>query len=116
MRILVWWASNVAALWAAAELVEGITYDSVPWLLVAALVFGLVNLVVRPLVVLLSLPLVILTLGLALLLVNALMLSLTSGLVPQFEVRDFFWGAVLGAIVVALVNVLLHALVRGDRS
>ena len=76
---------------------------------VAALVFGIVNLVVRPLVVLLALPAVILTLGLALLLVNALMLLLTGALVPGFDVRDFFWAAVLGALIVWIVNMLLHA-------
>ena len=75
--------------------------------------FGIVNLVVRPIVVLLALPAVILTLGLALLLVNALMLLLTGAIVPQFDVRDFFWAAVLGALIVWIVNMLLHAVV-GD--
>ena len=110
MRVLLWWATNVAALWVAAELVDGISYGSVGWLVLAALMFGVVNLVVRPLVVLLALPAVILTLGLALLLVNALMLLLTAAIVPQFDVRDFFWAAVLGALIVWVVNMLLHAL------
>ena len=116
MRLLVWWVSNLLALWVAARFVDGITYGSFWWLVVAALVFGLVNLVVRPLVVLLALPAVILTLGLALLLVNALMLSLTSGLVPDFDVRDFFWGAVLGALVVWAVNMVLHAILPEERA
>jgi putative membrane protein len=116
MRFLLWWATNLAALWVAAKLVDGITYGSVWWLLVAALVFGLVNLVVRPLVVLLALPAVLLTLGIALLFINALMLLLTSALVPDFEVRDFFWAAVLGALIVWLVNLLLHALPPEERS
>ena len=114
MRVILWWASNFAALWVAARLVEGISYGSLGWLAVAALVFGVVNLVVRPLVVLLARPAVILTLGSALLLINALMLSLTSGLVPDFDVRDFFWAAVLGAVIVWLVNMLLHALLPDD--
>lgn len=116
MRILLWWATNLVALWVAAELVDGIAYGSFAWLLVAALVFGLVNLVIRPIVILLALSAVILTLGLALLLVNALMLLLTGALVPQFDVRDFFWGAVLGAIIVWVVNLLLHSLLSGDRG
>lgn len=113
MRVLLWWATNLAALWAAATLVDGISYGSFGWLVLAALVFGIVNLVVRPIVVLLALPAVILTLGLALLLVNALMLLLTAAIVPQFDVRDFFWAAVLGALIVWIVNMLLHAVV-GD--
>ncbi len=114
MRILLWWASSLAALWVASTLVAGIDYGDDFWvLLLAALVFGLVNLVVRPLVVLLALPAVILTLGLALLLVNALMLALTGLVVPGFEVRDFFWAAVLGALIVWAVNHVVDALVRG---
>lgn len=109
MRVLLWWASNLVALWVAAELVAGISYESAAWLVVAALVFGFVNLIVRPLVVLLALPAVILTLGLALLLVNALMLLLTGALAPGFDVRDFFWAAVLGSLIVWIVNMLLHA-------
>ncbi len=112
MRILLWWATNLAALWVAARLVDGITYGSVGWLLVAALVFGLVNLVLRPVLVLLALPAVVLTLGVALLLINALMLLVTGALVPEFDVRDFFWAAVLGALIVWVVNMLLHALRR----
>jgi putative membrane protein len=113
VRVLVWWASNLLALWVAARLVEGITYGSFWWLLLAALVFGLVNLVVRPLLILLTLPAVILTLGIALLFINALMLLLTSALVPDFDVADFFWAAVLGALIIWIVNLLLHA-VLGD--
>ena len=116
MRLLVWWATNFAALWSAAKLVDGIAYGSISWLVVAALVFGVVNLVVRPIVVLLALPAVLLTLGVALLFVNALMLLLTGALVPDFEVRDFFWGAVLGALIVWVVNVLLHRLLPEEPS
>ncbi len=116
MRILLWWATNLVALWAASTLVAGIDHDDFWVLVVAALVFGLVNLVVRPLVVLLALPAVILTLGLALLLVNALMLVLTGLVVPGFEIADFFWAAILGALIVWVVNLVLDALVpRGRR-
>lgn len=72
-------------------------------LLLAALVFGLVNAVVRPVLVLLSLPLTILTLGLFLLVVNAAMLGLTALLLPGFRV-DGFGAALLGAIVVSVVS------------
>jgi putative membrane protein len=115
IRVLVWWASNFVALWVAAALLEAIDYGDSLWILVlAALVFGLVNLVVRPLVVLLALPAVILTLGLALLLVNAFMLYLTDWIVPDFEVDGFGW-AILAALIIWAVNMLLHALVADGR-
>jgi putative membrane protein len=115
VRVLVWWATNLAALWVAATLIEGIHYDDFWKLALAALVFGVVNLVVRPLVVLLALPAVILTLGIALLAINALMLLLTDAIVPGFEVADFFWAAILGALVIWVVNMALHALLRDER-
>ncbi len=91
------------ALWAATQLVAGISVRSFGSLLLAALIFGLVNAVVRPVLVLLSLPLTILTLGLFLLVINAAMLGLTAALLPGFRVEGF-WPAVLGSIVVSLVS------------
>lgn len=112
MRVLLWWATNVAALFAAATIVPAIDFAGNVWVLVlAGLVFGLVNLVVRPVVVLLALPAVILTLGLALLLVNALMLYLTDVIVGRFEVGGF-WSAVAGALIVWVVNMVLDGLFR----
>jgi putative membrane protein len=114
-RALLWWGSNFAALWVAAALLDAVDYGESVWVLVlAALVFGLANLVVRPLVILLALPAVVLTLGLALLLVNAFMLYLTDWIVPDFEVRGFGW-AVLAALIVWAVNMLLHAAVADER-
>ena len=116
MQILAWWASNLVALLVAAWLVEGIDYDSLWWLIFAALLFGLVNLFVRPLIILLTLPFVILTLGILLLFINAFMLWLTGAIVPDFEVADFFWAAILGALVIWLVNMTLHALLGQARK
>jgi putative membrane protein len=112
VRILLWWATNIAALFVAAAIVPAIDFAGDFWVLVlAGLVFGLVNLVVRPLVILLALPAVILTLGIALLLVNALMLYLTDVIVGPFEVGGF-WSALAGALIVWLVNMVLHGLAR----
>ena len=72
-------AVNVAALWLAAELLDGVTYDEFTTLLLAALVLGLVNFAVKPLLTLLALPLIILTLGIAYFFVSLAMLLLTSG-------------------------------------
>jgi putative membrane protein len=107
VRLFVWWGSNLLALWVAARFVEGISYDGFWALALAALVFAVVNLVIRPLIVLLALPAVILTLGIALLFINAFMLWLTGKIVPDFDVADFFWAAVLGALLVWLVNLVL---------
>ncbi|HEX2110423.1 MAG TPA: phage holin family protein [Gaiellaceae bacterium] len=116
VRILLWWASNFVALWVAAALLDAVEYGDNVWVLVlAALVFGLVNLVIRPVVILLALPAVVLTLGLALLLVNAFMLYVTDWIVPDFEVDGFGW-AVVAAIIVWAVNMALHALVGDERG
>jgi putative membrane protein len=110
-RLAIAWAGNVAALYVAAGLLDGISYGGDWWVLVlAALVFSLVNAVLRPIVFVLSLPLIVLTLGIALFFVNLLMLVLTGWLVDGFEI-DGFWPAVGGTIVVWLVNGLLSATV-----
>ncbi len=112
LRILVWWAVNVLGLWVAAWLVEGIDYDGFWWLVFAALVFGLVNLFIRPLLILLTLPAVILTLGLLLLFINAFMLWLVGAIFDDhFYVADFFWASILGAIVIWFVNFGLSLLI-----
>ncbi len=112
---LLWaWLSNIVALFVAAAIFSGVSYGDDFWVLVVAgLVFGLVNVFVRPLVLFLALPAVILTLGLALLLVNAFMLWLTDVIVPSFEVSGF-WTAVGAGVIVGLVNWLLAVLLRRD--
>src|SRR5688572_6471546 len=107
VRLVVWWGTNLLALWVAAELVEGISYDGFWVLALAALVFAVVNLLLRPLIILLTLPAVILTFGIALLFINAFMLWLTGKIVSDFEVADFFWAAILGALIVWAVNFVL---------
>lgn len=116
VRLVFTWLSNVVALWVASLLLDGISYEDRFWvLLVSGLVFALVNVVVRPVVILLALPAVVLTLGIALLLVNALMLWLTDVIVPPFEVRGL-GTAVGGALIVWAVNMLLHAVLKPDES
>jgi putative membrane protein len=113
-RFVVTWFFNIVALWVAAELVDGISYGSDEWVLViAALVFCLVNIFVKPFVILFTLPLVILTLGLALFFVNLFMLYLTSWVVDDFVV-DSFGAAILATIIVWLVNTILEAVFSRD--
>ncbi|MFD3696711.1 phage holin family protein [Streptomyces sp. NPDC058646] len=106
--------ANAAALAVAIWLLSGITLDDgsslgsrTLTLILVALVFGLVNFLVKPVVKLLSLPLFVLTLGLFTLVVNALMLLLTSWLAEQFDLSfhvDGFWTAVLGGLIISLVS------------
>jgi putative membrane protein len=113
-RFVVTWFFNIVALWVAAELIDGIGYSSNEWVLVlAALVFSLVNIFVKPLVILFTLPLVILTLGLALFFVNLLMLYLTSWIVDDFRVEGF-GAAILATIIVWVVNTVLEAVFGRD--
>jgi len=101
---------NAAAIFIAAYLVPGLEVRSLTTVLVAGLVLGLVNAVVRPVLVILTLPFTLVTLGLFLLVLNAFCLWLTSVVVPGFTV-DGFWAAFLGALIVSLVSWILTAFV-----
>ena len=109
-------AGNLAALWVASELFDEMTYGDSFWVLVlAALVFTIVNRIVRPVVAILSIPLIIVTLGVAYFFVNVLMLLLTDWLVSDFEV-DGFWTLVGATIVIWLVNLVIGAARRDIAS
>jgi putative membrane protein len=90
-------------LWLASTLVSGLQFQSGGWLILAALLLGVINGLVRPLAVLLTLPLTIVTLGLFLLVVNALMLALVAWMLPGFGIAGF-WDAFWGSIIVSLVS------------
>ena len=90
-------------LWAATELFKGFNIDSPVTLIIAGLLLGVVNAIVRPFALLLSLPALLLTLGLFLLVVNAAMLGLVALMLPGFRI-DGFWTAVGGALVVSIVS------------
>jgi len=115
MAFVVRWIVNAAALWVATQIVPGVTYagDSVTFFWVA-LVFGVVNAFIRPVVKVLTFPVIVLTLGLFALVVNGLMLWLTSALSAAlgfgFHVRGF-WSAFFGALVVSIVSTLLSMLI-----
>jgi len=118
MRIIVWLAVNALALGVAVWLLEGITLtgDSdtgkVVQLVIVGAIFGVINMIVRPIVNLLSLPLIILTLGPMLIVVNALMLLLTSKIAESTDLGfhvDGFWTAVWGSIVISIASMLLNA-------
>ena len=113
VRLLIAWLSNCVALLVAAAVIPAIGYGKdVGTLLLAGLILGVVNFVVRPAIVFLTLPAVILSLGLFLLVINALMLWLTSRIVDGFTVGGF-WSTVGGALIVWIVNAALR---RAQRS
>lgn len=113
MRLLLKWLVTAAALYITAWLVPGILIPpGVGPLLLAALVIGLLNAVLKPVLVFLTLPITILTLGLFYLVLNAFLFYLAALLTPGFELTGF-WAAFLGAIVMSVVGMILHALVPG---
>src|ERR1700691_4958427 len=95
-------------LWLASKIVGGIAFSSTETLIAAALLLGIVNAFVRPVIVLLTLPITLLTLGLFLLVINALMIMLVAWFLPGFLVAGF-WSAVVGAIVVRLTSWIMSS-------
>jgi len=120
VRLLIRLAINAAALWAATRIVPGITFDG-DWrlLFAVALVFGILNAVVRPILKLLTFPILIITLGLFIFVLNAVMLWLT-GVISDaaelgFQVASFR-AAFLGALVVSVVSFALSLFAGSDRE
>jgi putative membrane protein len=115
MSLLLRFAGNVAALWVAAELIDGVSYgNDAGTLALAALVLTIANWTVRPVVTFLAIPLIILTLGIALFFVSLAMLELTAWLVDGFRI-DGFWAAVEATVLVWLVNLVASSVTRPAR-
>ena len=102
-RFLIHWLVIALALWVTAYVVPGVSVDSTQALAIAAVVLGLVNALIRPVLTILTLPITILTLGLFYLVVNGLAFLLASKLVSGFHVAGFWW-AVLGALLVSIIS------------
>ena len=105
---LIHWGVMSLALWLASQVFRGLTFTSGP-----ALLLGLANAVLRPLLILLTLPLTFLTLGLFLLVINALMIQLVAAMVHGFKVSGF-WTAFFAGIFIALFGVLMEVLLPGS--
>lgn len=114
MRVLLSILLNALAIYVAAYLLDGIVLSGTAATLIAGLVLGIVNTIVKPVLILLTLPITIITLGLFLFVVNAICLALTAALVPGFEISGF-WSAVGGALIVSVVGWALSGLVRKER-
>jgi putative membrane protein len=107
------WAITTIAVMVSSSIIHGIRYDTVAALIGAALLLGILNAFVRPILLILSVPLILLTLGFFILILNALMLLIVPGIVIGFHV-DTFWSAFWGAIVISIVSWILSAFFRGS--
>lgn len=104
--------SNAIAIWVAAKIVPGITFEvTLVNLLKAGAVLGVVNSVIRPIVKLLSLPVIFLTLGAFIVIINVAMLMLVSGMFDFFTIHGF-WAGLLGTIIISLVNYFISWFVK----
>jgi putative membrane protein len=109
------WIISTVAVLVAAKILPGIHYDHWTDLLVATLVLGILNTVLRPLLLLLSLPLLIFTLGLFTLIINSGLLYLVHLLLPGFHVEGF-WSAFFGALVISVVSIFLNTLTGSGQT
>jgi putative membrane protein len=109
MRFIISLILNALALWVVTLIYHGVHYDTYTALVIAALVLGIVNAIVRPVLLLLTLPFVILTLGLFIFVVNGLALWLVGALVPGFHV-DGLWSGIIGAILLGIVSWIINAI------
>jgi putative membrane protein len=107
MDLLIAWLVTTISLLIIAQLPIGVEIDNFGKALVAAIVFGILNAVIKPILVVLTIPLTILTLGLFLFVVNAIVFSLAAALVQGFRLRYGFWSAIFGSIFLSIVNSLL---------
>ena len=109
LRLVVAWLINAAALWVCDWIFDGVRIDGWGPLLIAAAVLGVINTILKPVLVLFSIPLIVITLGLFYFALNILMLALAEWIAPDFSI-DGFWTYVGAAIVVWLVNWVLYTL------
>jgi putative membrane protein len=110
MTLILVWILNAVALLIVAYLLPGIAVASFGSALIAALVLGLLNMLVKPVLVLLTLPITIVTLGLFLIILNALLFWFAGSILKGFQVNGFWW-AVIGAVLYSIISGLLSMLV-----
>ena len=120
MRFIIRWGINAVALWAAIAILPGLVYAG-NWVgvVLLALVFGLVNALLRPLIKLLTCPLIILTLGLFTLVINTLLFAVTAWVgnfigISLTIADPFWWNAFLGALIVSAVSIVLRLILRDE--
>jgi putative membrane protein len=115
-KFLQTWLINTLAVLMAVYLVKGIHYEKPLDLVVASLLLGVLNAVFRPILLLLALPLLVFTLGLFILVINALLLYFVGNLLRPHFIVDSFWDAFWGALIISLVTVVLGALTGAGKA
>jgi len=115
MRLLLVWLINAAALFLLKYVFPWVTVDSFAAALIAALVLGLINTLIRPVLVLLTLPVTLLTLGLFIFVINGLLFWAVGSFVEGFHVSGF-WSGVFGAIVYSIISWLLSSLLLAKKG
>jgi putative membrane protein len=110
MAFLAHWGVTSLSLWIASLMFHGISFSSKKSLFISALLLGLVNAVVKPVIIILTIPLTLITFGFFLLVINALMMMLVSALVPGFRISGF-WTAFFASIVVTVVSLFIGTMV-----
>jgi putative membrane protein len=115
MRLLLIWVFNAMALIAVAYFLPGIRVDGFGGALIAALILGLVNTLIRPVLVLLTLPITIVTLGLFILVINGILFWFVGSVLRSFHVEDFWYG-VFGALLYSVFSWALSSLVPKKRE
>ena len=123
MKLILRWLITILALFLAVQLVDGISVDGEAWIAfsVMAVVLGLVNAIVRPILKILSCPLIVVTLGFFVLVINGVTLSLSASIAQRFWPDaafyvDGFGSAFLGALIVSVVSVLGSVFVKSDKK
>lgn len=107
MKLLINWLISTLVIFSAAYLLTGVEVKNFATALVVALVLGIINAILKPVLILLTLPINIITLGLFTLVINAVLIMLTTFIVPGFTVANFWWALLFG-LVLSLVNSFLH--------
>jgi len=114
LRFFIFWGVNTLSLWVADELFDGIAFRELESLFISGLLLGVVNTLIRPLLVLLTLPLSVVTLGFFVLVINALMLLLVAWLVPGFVVAGF-WSGFVVALFVSVLSFVVNSIIGANR-
>lgn len=107
------WSINLLALVVANIVIDGIRIEGIGAGMLAAAVLGIVNAVIRPIVLILTLPVNVITLGLFTIVINAVMLEIVAAIVPGFSIETF-GAAVIGALIVGIVSLVLNLFISGD--
>lgn len=114
MQVLVRWIISALVILVVAYLLPGVHVQSFMTALVIAIILGVINVILRPILIILTLPITIVTFGLFLLVINALLIMLTTYIVPGFRVDSFWWALFFG-LIVAIFNAVVSTIFKSSK-